>query len=180
MDHKAPFLLLLGIAGPALGSTCVEIEKLNLDNVAITDSMEVPAGDYPIPDSSLVVKLPSHCSVKVILTPSSDSHIEMELWMPSTNWNGKFLALGNGGWAGSISYAAMASGLEEGYAVASNDTGHKEYSAAFAVGHPEKLVDFGYRSMHEMAIHSKTIIEHFYERAPALSYFEGCSTGGRQ
>ncbi len=180
MAHKVLFLFFLGMAGQALGSTCEEIGKLNLDNVAITASEEVPAGDYQIPDSPLAVKLPSHCSVKVILTPSSDSHIEMELWMPSTNWNGKFLALGNGGWAGSISYAAMASGLEEGYAVASNDTGHKEYSAAFAVGHPEKLVDFGYRSMHEMAIHSKTIIEHFYERAPALSYFEGCSTGGRQ
>ncbi|MDX1561851.1 MAG: tannase/feruloyl esterase family alpha/beta hydrolase, partial [Gammaproteobacteria bacterium] len=96
------------------------------------------------------------------------------------DWNGKFLALGNGGWAGSISFAAMAGGLARGYAVASNDTGHKGGSAAFAVGHPEKVVDFAWRAMHEMAVHSKALIETFYETPPARSYYEGCSTGGRQ
>jgi len=173
-------MLLLCMAGPALGGTCDEILKLDIDTVTILSAGEVPAGDYRIPDSKLTVQLPAHCSVNVVLAPSADSHIEMALWMPSTNWNGKFLALGNGGWAGSISYDAMASGLKDGYAVASNDTGHKEYTAAFAVGHPEKLVDFGYRSMHEMAVHSKAIIRSYYQRLPALSYYEGCSTGGRQ
>jgi len=114
------------------------------------------------------------------LKPSSDSHIEMELWMPAENWNGKFLAVGNGGWAGSIQTAAIANGLRRGYATASNDTGHKGGSASFVVGHPEKLIDFGYRAMHEMAVHSKAIIQAFYRRAPQLSYYEGCSTGGRQ
>ena len=73
------------------------------------------------------------------------------------DWNGKFLAVGNGGWAGNISTDAMAAGLRRGYATASNDTGHKGGSASFAVGHPEKLVDFGYRAMHEMAVQSKAI-----------------------
>src|SRR5207253_1909036 len=113
-------------------------------------------------------------------TPTSDSHIEMELWMPAESWNGKFLALGNGGWAGNIETRALANALSRGYAAGSNDTGHKGATAAFAVGHPEKLVDFGYRSMHEMAIQSKAIIQRFYNRAPQLSYYQGCSTGGRQ
>src|ERR1051325_11711624 len=94
--------------------------------------------------------------------------------------HGKFLAVGNGGWAGNIETGAMAAGLARGYATASNDTGHKGGSGSFVVGHPEKLIDFGYRSMHEMAVRSKAIIQAFYSRAPQLSYYEGCSTGGRQ
>jgi feruloyl esterase len=104
----------------------------------------------------------------------------MELWLPTENWNGKFLAVGNGGWAGSISFDAMAAGLRRGYATASNDTGHRGGSASFALGHPEKLIDFGYRAMHEMAVQSKAMIQAFYNRGPQLSYYQGCSTGGRQ
>jgi feruloyl esterase len=104
----------------------------------------------------------------------------MEICRPAENWNGKFLAVGNGGWAGTISFPAMASALKEGYATASNDTGHKGGSAQFALGHPEKVIDFGYRAMHEMAMKSKAIVAAFYDRGPRLSYYEGCSTGGRQ
>src|SRR6185436_15725265 len=75
---------------------------------------------------------------------------------------------------------AVAAGLSRGYAAASNDTGHKGSNASFAVGHPEKLIDFGYRAMHEMAVQSKAIIQAFYKRGPQLSYYQGCSTGGRQ
>jgi feruloyl esterase len=103
----------------------------------------------------------------------------MEVWMPA-DWNGKFLALGNGGWAGSISLSAMATGLAAGFAVASNDTGHSGGSGAFAVGHPDQVTDFAWRAMHEMTMISKAIIEAYYERQPSLSYFQGCSTGGRQ
>jgi feruloyl esterase len=98
----------------------------------------------------------------------------------SEEWNGKFLAVGNGGWAGNIETGAMAIGLARGYATASTDTGHKGGSGSFAAGHPEKLIDFGYRSMHEMAGQSKAIIQTFYSRGPQLSYYQGCSTGGRQ
>ena len=86
--------------------------------------------------------LPEHCRVAAVLSPSSDSHIEMELWMPTGEaWNGKFLAVGNGGWAGSISFGAIAGGVAEGYATASNDTGHQGGGGEFAL-HAEKLVDF--------------------------------------
>jgi feruloyl esterase len=105
----------------------------------------------------------------------------MELWLPAENWNNKFEAVGNGGWAGSIQgFAQMQIALREGYATAGNDTGHKGADPAFSLGHPEKLVDFAYRANHEMVLKSKALITAFYGKAPKLSYWNGCSTGGRQ
>jgi feruloyl esterase len=119
-----------------------------------------------------------------VLTPSNDSHIESEVWLPAENWNGKLQVVGNGGWAGSISYAAMASSLREGYASASTDTGHKAGDAGgsgmFALGHPEKIIDFGYRALHETTVRAKTLVAAFYDKGPKFSYYNGCSTGGRQ
>jgi feruloyl esterase len=162
---------------------CDAVKTMALPRVTITAAEFIDAG-APAPGArgrgGAVASLPAHCRVAATLTPSADSHIEMELWLPADNWNGKFLAVGNGGWAGTISFDAMADGLRRGYATASNDTGHKGANAAFAPGHPEKLIDFGYRAMHEMAVHSKTIIQAYYSRAPRLSYYQGCSTGGRQ
>ena len=126
------------------------------------------------------VIVPEHCRITAVLTPSSDSRIAMEVLLPSQEWNGKFQAVGNGGWAGTISYAAMASALAEGYATASNDTGHVGGNAAFAIGHPEKLVDFAYRAMHEMTVQAKAMVKTYYGSPAKLSYYNGCSTGGRQ
>ena len=161
---------------------CDALKTISLPRVTITAAEFVAAGAQAPGRGrgGAAAPLPGHCRVAATLAPSADSHIEMELWLPTDNWNGKFLAVGNGGWAGSISFDAMASGLRRGYATASNDTGHKGATAAFAVGHPEKLIDFAYRAMHEMAVHSKAIIQAFYNRGPRLSYYEGCSTGGRQ
>ena len=114
------------------------------------------------------------------LTPSSDSDIKVEVWLPTSGWNGKFQAVGNGGWAGVISYAALAEGVKAGYATASTDTGHATPGGAFALGHPEKLVDFSWRSEHEMTVTGKAITQAFFGDAPKRSYWNGCSTGGRQ
>jgi feruloyl esterase len=159
-------------------ATCTDLVQLASDTVAITAAEN--RHDATIePRFGPALSLPPHCRIAAVLTPRADSRIEMEVWMP-VEWNGKFLALGNGGWAGSISFSAMATGLAAGYAVASNDTGHTGGSAAFAVGHREKVVDFAWRAMHEMTVIAKAVIETFYERAPSLSYYQGCSTGGRQ
>ena len=115
-----------------------------------------------------------------MLTPSADSHIESEVWLPDMDWNGKFEEVGNGGFNGNIVYPAMAAALQEGYATASTDGGHKGGSASFALGHPEKIVDFGYRGIHETALKAKSLIGAYYGRSPRLSYWNGCSTGGRQ
>src|SRR5688572_21175998 len=162
--------------------SCEALKSLSLPNVTITaaEFVSPAAGQTPAGRGAQGAPLPAHCRVAATLKPSPDSHIDMELWMPAENWNGKFLAMGNGGWAGSIQTGAIATGLRRGYATASNDTGHKGGSASFAVGHPEKLIDFGYRAMHEMAVQSKALIQAFYKRGPQLSYYQGCSTGGRQ
>ncbi len=173
-------MAMLLVAAAVQQAPCDSVKSLSVPNTKITAAEYVPAGPQRNARGGQGRSLPAYCRVAAVLEPSSDSHIEMELWLPSENWNGKFLAVGNGGWAGNIETGAMAAGLARGYATASNDTGHKSGSASFAVGHPEKLIDFGYRSMHEMALRSKTIIQSFYNRSPQLSYYQGCSTGGRQ
>jgi len=125
--------------------------------------------------------MPAHCRVQLVLKPTSDSLINMELWLPSKNWNGKFMGVGNGGFAGSIQgiNSDMPQALRLGYATAGTDTGHQESGGNWAIGHPEKMIDFGYRSTHEMTVKAKQIIKTFYDRDPKYSYFKGCSTGGR-
>lgn len=163
---------------PIFAATCADLGRLNIDSVSINETANVANGTLE-QRFGADLSLPAHCKVAAVLSPSDDSAISMELWLPE-KWNGKFLALGNGGWAGSISFSAMAIGLQAGYAVASNDTGHTGSSASFAVGHPEKVVDFAWRAMHEMVVNSKTLIENYYQRPPQFSYYQGCSTGGRQ
>ena len=125
--------------------------------------------------------LPAYCRVALTLAPSSDSTIEMELWMPAENWNNRFEMVGNGGWAGSIQgFAQMQQALREGYATSGTDTGHKGADPAFSLNHPEKLVDFAYRAVHETAMKSKLLIKAYYGKDPKFSYWNGCSTGGRQ
>ena len=107
--------------------------------------------------------------------------MKIEVWLPgASGWNGKFQAVGNGGWTGSIAYSAMVEALGRGYATSSTDTGHVGGSASFALGHPEKVVDFGYRSVHEMSAAAKRVVAAYYGDAPRLSYWNGCSAGGRQ
>ena len=89
----------------------------------------------------------------------------------------------NGGFAGTIGYGSLASAVARGYAAASTDTGHHNASgvdASFALGHPEKITDFGYRAIHETAVAGKSLANTFYSAAPKRSYFNSCSNGGRQ
>jgi feruloyl esterase len=102
--------------------------------------------------------------------------------MPTAHWNGKFAGVGNGGMAGSPNYAVMAALLAQGYATSSTDTGHEgaNNDGSYALGHREKVIDFGYRAVHEMTVKAKVIIAAYYGRVPTFSYWSGCSTGGRQ
>ena len=180
------FLMLIPVSIHA--ATCESLKSLSLENSTITSSETVAAGQFSLPatgrgaaqQNAAFKQLPSFCRVAATLKPSSDSDIKIEVWLPVSNWNGKYQAVGNGGWAGVISYSALAEGLARGYAMSSTDTGHVGGSGSFALGHQEKLIDFGYRSEHEMTVKSKVIINAFYGRAPQYSYWNGCSTGGRQ
>jgi len=168
-------------AASAASPDCAGLRDVSLEKAKITAVETVPKRPYKIRQGQREssVELPAHCRVSLLLTPTQDSHIETELWLPR-DWNGKFLAVGNGGWAGSISYRALAAGLREGYATASNDTGHQDRGGSFVLGHPQKLIDFAHRAMHEMTVKSKKLVRAFYQTDIQLSYYQGCSTGGRQ
>jgi feruloyl esterase len=117
-----------------------------------------------------------------VIAPSSDSQIRFEVWLPLKAWNSKFAGVGNGGWAGVISYPQLAEQLRRGYATASTNTGHEAAPglnmARFAFDQPEQLIDFAYRAHHELAGRAKAITQAFYTKAPERSYFIGCSSGG--
>jgi feruloyl esterase len=186
--------LLLAIALGArpldAAASCESLASLALPYTTITLARVVESGAFTLPApangpptaSGAFRDLPAFCRIAATLAPSSDSEIKVEIWMPLTGWNGKFEAVGNGGWAGTISYGAMAGALRRGYTTASTDTGHAGNGGdgSFAFNHPEKLVDFAYRAVHEMTVQAKAVAEKHYGSAPRLSYWNGCSTGGRQ
>jgi len=159
----------------AAALACDRLAATSLPNATVTAAQTVDAGAM-----QQFSNLPAFCRVAVTLKPSTDSDIKMELWLPAANWNGKFQEVGNGAFSGSLALPAMAAALRRGYAAASTDTGHTGNTASFGLGHPEKVIDFGWRSVHETAVASKKIIEAFYASAPKRSYFTGCSAGGRQ
>ena len=162
---------------------CESLASLALPHTSITSAVVVPEG--PVgggrqggPAPTLV---PARCVVKAVTKPSTDSEIMFEVWMPVAAWNGKYEQAGNGGWAGSIPTGALVAAVLRGYAAAGTDDGHAGGTwADWAIGHPEKLVDFGYRAVHETSVQSKAIIAAFYKRDPSHSYFFGCSDGGRE
>jgi feruloyl esterase len=166
----------------AAAATCESLTSLALPETTITAAQSIPAGAYRAPNGEIFTKMPAFCRVSARLTPTSDSDIRIEVWMPTSGWNGKLEGVGNGGFAGEIAYSELASGVSLGYATASTDTGHVGVSTdgSFALGHPQKIIDFGYRSVHLMTVIGKRIIASFYGESPQRAYFTGCSTGGRQ
>ena len=158
-----------GVAEGAAGMACADLRSVKVDGMTVTFAESAKAGGeakYP--------RLPAFCRVAATLRPTSDSEIRIEVWMPAAAaWNGKYEGTGNGGWGGSVDAGALASGVMRGYAVSATDTGHTGGSASFAMGHPEKLIDFGYRSVHGMTVAAKALIAAYYGDGPKLAYFEG-------
>jgi feruloyl esterase len=175
-------------AMPTSGGVCADLAKIALANTAITTAETVAAGAFRPPQAAgpgpamAYGGLPEFCRVAGSIKPTADSDIRFEVWMPIQGWNGKFLGAGNGGASGAIVHASLAQGLARGYAVASTDTGHQGGPAdySFAVGHPEKLTDNAWRAVREMTMKGKAIVKAYYSAGPRLSYWNACSTGGRQ
>ena len=145
----ASVALISGVATPAAAAdpaSCASLASLHLPDTTIT--LAAPVADGP---------LPPYCRVVGVIRPTADSQIGFETWLPLQNWNGKLLGAGNGGFAGSIQGRTneMPDALRRGYATAGTDTGHQEPGGDWAIGHPEKIKDFGYRSAHEMTVTSK-------------------------
>jgi feruloyl esterase len=177
---------LLFTALPAAAGACENlVVNLALSGTTVTAAATVPGPSFTAPDGVTYTNVPSFCKVSAVLAPTSDSFINVELWMPTSTWNGKFEGIGNGGYAGTIALGvpAMVSGLQSGFAVATTDMGTAPSSnndADALVGHPEKWIDWGWRATHLMTTASKQLIQNFYGQSPRWSYFNGCSTGGEQ
>jgi feruloyl esterase len=181
------------VTSPAV--SCASLAKLTLPDTTITTAHELGAGEFKFPphppgsggypsnmDEAKI--MPAFCMVEATIKPTKDSDIKIEVWLPLKGWNGKFIGVGNGGWGGRISHAGMITGVLRGYAAASTDSGHDvmedKGSGGFLLGHPEKLIDLGYRAVHLMTTEGKEITQAFYGAAPRHSYFYGTGLGGFQ
>lgn len=186
-------------SGPATAASCADLARLALPDATVTVAETVAAGAYRPPAGPLarIAALPgmnwagraaerpnpAFCRVAATLRPTADSAIRVEVWLPLAGWNGKFLGVGSFGWGGTIMTGGMLTGVAEGYAAASTDTGHDSSApegegGRFALGHPEKLVDYAHRADHLMTVDAKAIVAAFYGTGPARSYWVGCSLGG--
>lgn len=168
-------------------SDCEQLTSVQLtDAKVVTATMVAPADLVPGRDGKLPgpVHVDAHCEVKGVATPTSDSEIHFVLWLPlASAWNGKYMQLGSGGWGGVISTHGLITPLDRGYAVAATDDGHdgtKDGTGKFTMGHPQKLIDFGYRAIHQTSIQSRVILRAFYGKPQQRAYFVGCSDGGRE
>src|SRR5262249_13228835 len=127
------FLLLSAFASSAHAqSSCESLAKLSLPQTGILSAEVVPAGAFKLPvelppwmagAAGILKPLPSFCRITAKATPSADSDIRIEVWLPSENWNGKFQGLGNGGFAGDIDYLHLATSILGGYTAGNTNTG---------------------------------------------------------
>jgi len=163
------------------GTACSNLAALTIPSITIRSATAVAAGPFTPPGANSAMTLPAFCRVEATARPTTDSEIKFEVWIPPADaWNGKLEGVGNGGYSGAIGYAAMAGGLRRGYAVASTDTGHAGDDMKFGQGHPEKIIDWAYRSVHVMTEASKVIVRDAQGRFADHAYFVGCSSGGHQ
>ena len=180
---KLAVVVVVAILPSAASSRrCADLTKTAISGTTITSSTEVAPGRFTPPGSDKTLDTPAFCRVVAVARPTSDSVINFEVWIPTGHqqWNQDLLGVGNGGYNGAIQYAELADGVRRGFAAASTDTGHTGADLAFAAGHPEKIVDWGYRAVHLMTESAKLIIREYSSTFPKHSYFMGCSTGGHQ
>ena len=181
-----------GVLAGADSVWCEDLTASSITEGTVTRAEVVEAGAFtpPVapggrpPSAASVARtygdLSAFCRVIATLRPTNDSNITVEVWMPLSGWNGKYQAVGNGAFQGSIRHGSMAAALANGYATSSTDTGHLGNTAEFGLDHPEKVIDFGWRSIHLMAVVAKEVVAAHYDESLRYSYWNGCSAGGRQ
>ena len=159
---------------------CQQIGKLAMADTRVSLTEIVEQNSFTAPGSDNAIDTPAFCRIVAVTSPA----VNFEVWLPLSGWNGKYQSVGNGGMAGTISYAAMASALRRGYATASTDTGHVAgpipFDASWASGRPDLIEDFGHRALHLTTVNAKQVTEAFYRAPPNYSYYVGCSKGGQQ
>lgn len=159
---------------------CASLLSSALPDTTILSTDLVSANSFEIPGAEAALIHPAFCRVVARTLPQ----VNFEVWLPAGDWNGKFQGVGNGGMAGTISYDAMLSALQRGYATASTDTGHPAgeiaFDASWALGRPDLVEDFGHRSLHLTTVHGKSLTAQLYGEPPQYAYYVGCSKGGQQ
>jgi hypothetical protein len=165
--------------------SCTDLKKLVLDHTEIVAATPIDAGALVLPEQKpdpMFNALPAFCRVVAVAHPSADSNIKIEVWLPLAGWNGKFVGQGNGGFAGSIYYHQLAVAVRSGFASGATDAGHtgEATDSSWALGHPEKIIDFGNRAVHTMTATSMAVVQAFYAKNPQHTYFTSCSDGGRE
>jgi feruloyl esterase len=143
---------------------------LELQDTTITAAQSVPAGTYTAPDGEVFTNLPGFCRVAATLTPTPDSNIKIEVWLPYSGWNGRYVGTGNGGIGGQFFYNSLAHFLALNYAVANTDMGTSPAATdplggRVLTGHPEKQIDYATRSTNLMTVRAKEIIRAFMASA---------------
>src|SRR5712671_1467064 len=176
---------VIGTAAAGTPTSCASLSTFSYPNTTINYALSQPGGPYVAPDAwhLAFTNLPPYCEVYATIAPTSDSSINVRVWMPTKNYNGRYLGTGNGGYAGGFFQSELADGINRGFATANTDMGTAPAAGVNAdalVGHPEKWKDFGWRSTHLMTTFAQAVIGTFYGNAPTKSYFAGCSTGGQQ
>ena len=163
----------------------------DLQAAAFGDNTTVTRATYVTSDLTIgaTTAAAPFCRIEAVARPTGDSQIGFEVWLPPlATWNTKYQSIGSGSSAGSINSSAMASPLADGYAVMATDNGHvtdatRPNGAAeqtWALGHPEKIIDFAYRAQHVSTVRAKEVASAFYRQVPTRAYFVGCSQGGRR
>ena len=181
------WMLLVGSASAAWAAPdCAGLKATRMSEAQITEASSIAPGAFAPADpaaapAAIFSALPAFCRVVGVIRPTADSQIGFELWLPE-NWNGRYLQAGNGGFAGKINYVGLVPGVANGFAAASTDDGHVagEMDAGWALGHPEKVIDFGYRAVHLTSVISKRVVQAYYRHDASHTYFSGCSDGGRE
>jgi feruloyl esterase len=182
--------VLFGATAVPAATTCEGLINLSLPHGQVTAAHIVAGGTYNTPPDCATgstgcttnTDLPEFCRVAGTATPTNDSIINFEVWIPTdSSFNGKYEQLGCGGFCGTIGYSGLANAIKRGYASAATDDGSQAGGqSTFALGHPEKIVDYGYRALKETTDKSNAIIKAFTGKRPRHSYFNGCSNGGRE
>jgi feruloyl esterase len=175
-------------SSPAACSASAIQGTLSLAGVTVVSASMDTSGSFTPPGSPVpVTGLPSFCAVALTQTDSAGNLINIAVWLPAA-WNGRFEGVGGGGYSCGISYPAVAAGIESGYATASTDCGVPPadgLTGSWALMSDNTLNwplidDFAFAGIHDMSVAGKAVTAGYYAHAPAYSYFDGCSTGGRE
>lgn len=165
---------------PDATDPCAALARTAIPEVEIVRAERLN-GDFAPPEGPPVTAVPL-CRVRGIARPSPDSQVTFELWLPE-RWNGRYYQLGNGGFAGNIHFPSLAAEAARGNAAAITDTGHSgtnQFDASWAAGHPERVVDYGHRSLKATSDAAAALVRAYYGRPAGKRYYAGCSNGGRQ